>query len=714
MAVAKPVAIGLGVTGAVVVITVLVVVLVLFVPARAKPEPDKKDCGPAPAVNSATGEVSNYNHFRLNDNTCGENVEALNKLCLSTWVQDKDISYQRYEPATHTCVTNVPNPSCEQQLCDAMYCTSPTVRHVLPPQHKHTGKTGECLNPSETDVAAACNEITGYQWVTPQCLPVQVLSVIQVFPFSSTVSALTGTLVMPRYDNMLFTYQLDDAEGGSQQGSVLITAAPTGEHCAKDDSMCVGYTIHASVQASSTYTLTVFGRPTWSPTVTLQSVEPVTVDVTANPPDAHVTPALNVHPSRDAVLTQLATGDDALRTVLAPLLNALPGFKLPSNLSFGDLIVSPNTSTQLLTVACTPNLCPLEGSQSLLMPYAIVLVAWPPVPGALSYTATRQRSENVGSVVQVSRGLNTVFADLVRVNDVVTYTIVTTGADDMRSEPVSFTTTIPSFPDKEVCHKVLVPPPFNTKLPPWMWSSPSGCQWFPDLISAQNYYCLFEDDNPDHVLHPDALKLVDRNGVCQRVSPAHAYLTRDFSTPYCSSTQPGACFTGYKDPVPRAAKCPTELKLGNSGVSVSNVGAFSERLGEVVAFHNQYNTWDSAKVDAINTSTDREALYYKTYYSCGPENNATDWGVRGCAGNDQACVDAANSAHCAGVKGDDSDRNLCFDWELDSTVDGVKQYTQKRMCFVSPDARDDECCGENLKYVFDNQQPAGATRGSCV
>lgn len=710
MAVAKPVAIGLGVTGGVVVITVLVVVLVLFIkPAH------KQKCGPAPTVNSVTGEVSNYDNCVLEGNTCGEDVGALTKLCLNTWVQDKNMSYQRYEPATHTCVTNVPNPSCEQQLCDAMYCASPTVRHTLPPQHKHSSPTGECLNPSETEVAAACTQLKDYQWVSPQCLPVQVLSVIKLFPFSSTVSALTGTLVMPRYDNMLFTYRLDDAKGATQQGSILITAAPTDEHCNQQDDMCVGYTIHASLKANSTYALTVFGRPAWSPTITLQSVEPVMVDVIPNPPDAHVTAALNVHPSRDAVMAQLSgpDQDDTLNAVLTPLLNTLPGFKLPSNLSFTDLIVSPNASTQLLTVACTPNLCPLEGSESLLMPYAIILVAWPPVPGAVTYTATRQRSENVGSVVEVSSGLKTVFADLVRVNDVVTYTIVTTGADDMRSEPVSFTANIPAFPDKEVCHKVLVPPPFNTELPPWMWSSPSGCQWFPDFINAQNYYCVFEDDNPEHVLKPDALKLVDR-GVCQRVSPAHAYVTRDFSTPYCSSTQPGACFGGYKDPVLRTAKCPTELQLGDSGASVSNVGAFTARLGEVVAFHNQYNTWDSAKVDAINTYADREALYYKTYYSCGPENNATDWGVRGCAGNDQACVDAAKSAHCAGVKGDNSDRNFCFDWELNSTVDGVKQYTQKRMCFVSPDTRDDACCGENLTYVFDNQQPAGGTRGSCV
>lgn len=754
MAASKVVVVGLSVAGGVAILFLVAVLLYLYVPRKASEPDEVPACSATPRVDGATGQVTDFNQVLMPDGTCGENVAVLNKLCLQTVCTDTDkckstdsyVTYDAYNAETHTCV-KVADPSCEQQLCDTPYCKSPSIRPlVLPPLHKRTSALGACINPGELEVAAMCNALSDHQYVSPDCRMVQMESVIEtkLLPDTpNTTTLITGIMVVPRKntddaaDPLQFSFSMAGA-GGTYTGMLTTTPPVNTSLCSDASSMCRTFTIDflpGTVRAG-TYTLTLFGRPTWSAVNTMQSVQPVTVKLTAPPTDKNVYPQLNVVPLRK-VAGDLIHDGITLRQLLSPLPYMYEGvaMTIPPSLTVQDLRTvdatdntGAGTANAFYMAACDPTICPLIGGSSKLMPYALVFIAWLPVQALatttckssdITYTVRKESAKNGASLV--SPALPTAFADLVQVGDHVKYTI-TTNQGTCKSQPVVLSIFIPPFSDS-ICHSV---PITGSVLPPWMWQSNSGCVWYPDDSGAKDYYCAFEYANPQHSLLNSSgkvkLMISDGNNQCKEVLPSFPKLTTPYPSTspdmpsYCNFEDHLAdvCFTGYASSTLRQATCSPALPLGSvgSGDSISNEGAFYDRLNRIITFYGLHNTWPNTSVDAIAGDKLQKALYHNQYYNCGVESNKHRWGITksGCPEGDEACLQAVTNAAC-----DAEDRNICQPWKPLKGSAGV--FEQARVCFGDEAFTSSKCCSPGQKYQFDTRiakESAHASRGSCV
>lgn len=751
MAASKSVVVSLSVVGGSAVVLLVAVLLYLYVPRKASgttPAPNK--CGAAPTVNAATGAVANYDKVLMPDGvTCGENVALLNQLCLNTVCTNPQactsyMTYDAYDKHTHTCV-QVTDPTCEQQLCDTPYCTSPSIRPpTLPPLHKRTSTTGACINPSELEVAAMCDALPDHQYVSPDCRVVELQKVIQTkaLPgFINTTTLLSGVMLVPKEvgdaDPLQFSYLLTGS-GGAYTGMLTTTPPADASLCTDATRMCRTYTIDllpGTVRAGK-YTLTLYGRPTWSAVNTMQSVQPDVITLVNPPVDPNANAALNVVLSRD-VASALLSNATVLRQLLLPLPFMYPGLALtiPPTLTVQDLKVIPasdstgaGTANAFYMAACDPAICPLSGASSKLMPYALVFVAWSPVQpvsttqcksSVVQYGVRKDSAKNGASTLSLAQP--TAFADLVQVGDQVKYTITTTQGT-CTSQPVVLSLYIPPFSD-ELCHSI---PILGSVLPPWMWRSDAGCVWYPDDSGAKDYYCAFEYMNPQHTLLSGdggdggkvKLMLADSNNKCREVLPSFPELTSMYPAAtagqpsYCNFTDhvSDVCFTGYSSSAARQVKCSPELPLGtpDSGERISNEGAFYDRLNGLVTFHGLHNTFPTALVAPI--AADKQAsLYSSQYYHCGADTNGSHWGINktACGDDDAACLKAVVNAAC-----DTGDRNICQPWK--QVKGNPNLFEQTRVCFGDATFTDAHCCKAGQVYKFDDTVAVGGARGSCA
>lgn len=752
MAASKNVIISVSVAGASALLFLVAVLLYVYVPRKASgTTPQPNQCGASPDVDGATGLVKNYDKVAMPGGaTCGENVKVLDQLCLNTVCtdpvackSDTYITYDAYDKTGHKCV-KITNPSCEQQVCDTPYCTSPSIRPpVLPPFHKRTSLTGGCINPSELEVASMCNALENHQYVSPDCRVVDLQKVIQTKALpdvTNTTTLVSGIMLVPwdsqDVDPLQFSYMLSGS-GGTYTGMLTTTPPVDVSLCTDATNLCRTYTIDflpGTVRAGN-YTLTLYGRPMWSAVNTMQSVRPDTVTLVNPPLELNVYSALNVVLSRNVASNLIAT-DTTLRELLSPLPFQNPGLAMtiPSTLTVRDLKVIPandstgaGTASAFYMAACDPSICPLGGAGSKLMPYALVFIAWSPVTplsstqcksSVVQYEISKNSAKNGASVM--TPALPTGFADLVQVGDHIKYSI-TTSQGTCKSQPVVLSVYIPPFTD-ELCHSI---PISGSVLPPWMWRSNAGCVWYPDDGAAKDYYCAFEYANPQHTLvdgnNQVKLMLSDKNNQCKEVLPSFARLTSKYPSPsadtpsYCNFSDHLAdvCFTGYNSTMTRQAVCSPALPLGapGGGDSISNEGAFYDRLNGVVTFFGLHNTLPHASVERI--AADKQAsLYNNQYYHCGVKSDAAHWGINktACDPNDAVCLKAVTNAAC-----DTSDRNICQAWE--QVKGNANLFEQTRVCFGDHAFTSANCCKAGQVYKFDDTIPKdsiGAARGSCV
>jgi hypothetical protein len=769
MPASKRVVIGVGVAGSAALLLLLAVLLYLYVPRKKRGDAPGVECGAAPVVSADTGAVTNFKNLPMPDGTCGENVATLSALCLATRCTSPSLcpgyaTWDAYDSKTHTCV-KVATPTCEQQLCDAPYCTSASVRAVLPPMHKLSRGTGQCVNPGEVEVAAACNALDGYQYVSPDCRQVNMvkcITLIEVPGVQNSTTLVQGILTLPAApptQPWVFGYTLTGVSG-TFTGSLSTSVATDSTLCVKqqDDDECMSFAIHFLPGAvkPGNYTLDVLARPQWSRVFTCQSTSTMQVTLRAST-DPNVNAALNIVPSRDEAVSVLQSQDGAqLRQLLTAMLSDAAarsvGVKVPPDLTFNKLfnVDLPNSAgaglkDALYVCACDPSICPVEGAPGKLMPFAIVCVAWPPVPAladaqcksaAVQYEV-RKDSDRTGATL-LTPGLPTAFTDLVRVGETVKYTITTTQGT-CKSEPVVLTFLVPPFSDS-VCQQVPAPEP---GLPPWMWASNAGCVWNPNQRGAQDFYCAFQYNNSDNTLDATSLILADKNNRCRRVLPSYPTLQSGYEQPACNllTRKKEVCFTGYTGEPPRTAVCSPALQLQNTGDTIDGPGAFTERLNSLVTFFNLHNTNREASAADIETTAKQLELYADAYYKCGPETHAKSWGVEAaqCTGEDVACRDAVSNGACSANA---NDRNVCFPW-----VPACGQYTdkasclqhvcawdassskclpqvgqpsvfnQQRICFGDAGFTDKQCCAADEQYNFKPTDPRdllGATRGTCT
>lgn len=717
MPASKGVTIGLSVSAAVGFVT-LVVILVLFLTRPKTPGGGSLPppaCGTAPSVDKQ-GVVANFNNTVMPDNkTCGENLAALDTLCRSTMCTVEPCegyaTWDAYDAQTHACY-KASQPTCEQQLCDSTVCLSSSVRAVLPPLHKSVDAAGNCTNPKDSEVAAMCNARNGYQFVYPDCVPTSAAPLIRLTPVTNTTSLLTGILTVPQVDDLIVTYSLS-GHTGVMTGPVFLSPPLSTTFCVAGE-QCMTYNIHVQppLRAGS-YTLTLHGRPQWSPVRMYTTATPAIISVTAPPVEPDVYPELNPAPTL-ASAQSVKTQDDLLRTLLAEVALRRQNITMTvsATLSASNLLwLQPSSSeTSVLTAACTPDVCGLEGSAVKLMPYALIFMAWPPVApldkcaGTVQYDVMCQE-EATGSVqtAVLTRSPRPSFADAVRVGETVTYTLVARQGS-CKSEPVTIVVYIPPFTDKEVCSKVTLPPPLDLATPSWMWSSPAGCHWLPNYLPAQDVYCLLHN-TPSKSVEVNNLVLSDMNNQCRRVEPSYASLTKPFPSPSCDDTLTlkQACFTGLDTGVARTAVCPPELPMADSGARISSVAALVNRLDQAESFLRVHpGLYPAAQIATVaQAREDAPGVYSK----CGPATAPTTWGMDSskCSALDVNCVAAAENAAC--------ERNYCDPWK--PTPGKPDEFEQTRLCFVSEAVGQTKCCQPGEEYHFDSSQPRGSARGTC-
>lgn len=692
-----------------------------------KPPPVPVSCGVAPEVDSRTGVVTNYTHTALAPEykTCGEDVTTLSALCSSTRCTDPaqcdaatGETWDAYNPTTHKCV-KVAKPTCAQQMCDAPYCVSGTVLNNLPPIHKVQLPDGGCVNPSETDVAAMCTSLgEDHVWVFPDCNTVSVQRVIQIAVTTSTTRTIAGTGSIPSANlhsltDVFFSYLL---EGLTKTYSGSVTVSPA--LCTNAASLCFNFTLvpPALNPPPGSYKLTVYGKPTWSPVNTLQSVSPTTVSLAQAVPEAGVDPALNPMPTIQTSysaaqnkewfldqLTELSISERFMGLLI----------KVPPASTFQPSQLLLEESFPFLTAAATPDIIPLEGGR--LLPYKFVILSWLAVVSSdtVYYTVTRARSNGVGGTEPVlTRSLYPRMLDIVRIGDAWDYTLVATTSSGLKSEPLTLSLVVTPFTDKAVCHKVTftgVP----DAMPPWMWATQQGCVWDAQNTAAADYYCAFEFNKTPGDFDPSrVLTLYETSGSnrCGQLQHTYASLSSSFPTTYCAPEAPDydSCFSGVKGGVSnrRTATCDTRLQVGSSASTIDNATGFVERMQNLVSFYNAHNVYDALNVDSIDSAS-KQVDVYNTYNRCGPALNPSAWGstASSCEPNDVlGCQSAVQQGGC--------DRNECKPWQLSGAQGRLSTYTQDRTCYAS---ETDTCpCPAGSHYTFNAAVPPGTARGSCA
>lgn len=728
-----------------------------------KPAISQSVCGAAPTVDPVTGAVTNYKNMVMPDGqTCGENVAALNALCLASRCTDPtyctavNASWDAYSTGGHSCI-NVTNPTCEQQPCDAPYCTSSSVVATLPPQHKVSINVNgriTCENVPESTVASLCNNLSEeHVYIFPDCRVAATKKTILTRSSTMTTGLIQGLLSFPagdgKYEEMVFSYKLNTLNG-STYGTVSVRPDIG---CDVSTDICLHFTIYPQPGLKpGVYSLTVYATPLWTTVPLLESTQAESLPLTASEVSSTVKPQLNPKPDVTSA-TNTMTIPNWFKTALSVLANKAPyndlNIVVPTStcgapttgcaVSVSDMIrITPEPSTlPLLLFAATPSFIPLENNK--IMPYQFLVMVWPQIDAAtlaaacpststepLYYDVTRTRTNGVGSTeTLITHSIYPELLDIVRVGDSWNYTLVayqgSNYADSKcKSQPVVVTVNVKPF-DDATCHQVVPPSTVSgNPLPPWMWATPQGCQWDTSNLGAQDYYCAFEynKDLSDLKFDPTNLYLYEQSGStrCGLVSPSHPTLIRAWPSSFanCASDnktcQQQACTTGYKDPDERSAVCSAQLQVGTSAAPISGGTSFVQRLSNLMNFYNNHNVHKEldTQIAPIQDATAQAELYSSYYYNCGPGTNKTEWGIdpSWCGQNDKgACAQAAEQARC--------DYNICEPWFLSGANGPVTYYNQKRTTFTDPAVAPSTCCPVDYTYSFNKDALPGVPRGSC-
>lgn len=714
-------------------------------------------------INASTGVAENVLKTLNQKRECVDDLIGMNAACSTAPCSAVDPvnnlncmvpphqTWDEYNAELGRCVKSL-HPSCEQQLCDAAYCSSPSVLDLLPTQHKITAFNGQCINPGETTVAAACNNLDNHTWLFPACLTTTPDPVITAEVTSATTSRLKGTLGYPRDATStvaatpeLFTYTLSNPLK-AVSGNVVLGSANI--NCS-DGLVCFDFEIYFGSQhmLPGTYKFSLQAKPTWVQDTGLfskVSVAPLSLNVVQNVDDSEYA-SMNPDPQASVVIAQQYYDDpEWMLKWLNRLKQLNPTLFVAGQLprSFSLIPLNPHNTPRApyFALLAPPEICPLEHNS--LLSSQIIILGWNNValPDSLGpsentdfkvrYSVTKNRQGLVGSSVTLlsagveDKSLNVypVVADCIQVGDVWNYTIqafVTSATNNWdygntryKSEPVVVSVVGASF-SEEVCHAVSKPAG-AAQLPPWMWATPQGCVWYPNNQAAADYYCAVEYNQTRPGFNPDAIYLSTASNKCEPLGKSYPKVTQEWSSSSScnsvnSNNHDAVCFTGDSSEPPRAATCKYALPLGSSADTVDNVSAFSQRMNNIVNFHNVHA---AANVDltSISATPEQQALYMTNYFKCGPSTSADTWGSgtpAECDALDFACQRLSLTAGC--------DTNVCGKWESavptsasDSISQTEQKYLQHRTCFVDKEVGQTECCPAGATFNFDRSRfPAG-------
>jgi len=676
---------------------VIFLALVVYRCTYKKEAPPSITCGPAPTINLQTGEITNPQNTLLpNLQSCGVNQTALDSLCYNsrctyptcainaTWDKsDGNLVSPR-------CIkTN--SPSCEQQACDAPYCTSSSVVEMLPLQHKFSVSTTDanpqvpqvqCANPSELMVSQLCNNLKEpHQWVFPDCRDISVRVVLDATVQTASTNEITGNffIIDNNFSNLVFSFGLQNLVTNIGGNNVTVSpgyclsnlsknTGPTNRNL--ENTPCLQFKINLQQYTLSTgiYTLTVFARPNWSSVNTIQS-QPTVVTLVASINPSSVTPSMLPVPSRSISFNTLTVSGDVWFTLLLTQLKLIPLYATVS-IQIPDLpLTSPLIflnevlDSPFLSIVATPNIIALEGDR--LLAYQFVILSWPLInvesDETVYYDVTRISATGIGSIQPLYTHLTRPeMMDLVRVGDRWTYNICAyTGStydnSSLKSPILVLSLVVAPYSDTEVCHSIHLNVD-NTGGPPWMWATSQGCVWDNTNQAATDYYCTIEFEKSKPLFNPSNIVLANPlNLGCGKLMQSVAQINENWDN----------------DQI-REAICDSGLKVGGSA-SINDQTGLMDRLNNIMMYSSLHNVYPDLDLTSIDTPEKQLALYTNTYYNCGPSTIPKTWGVDEKLCLDDYCKNAVSQSGCQA-----SDFYICEPWEFVSKAGNREIYSQHR------------------------------------
>ena len=675
-------------------------------------------------VNTNTGVVTNIPQIQDAKGTCVDDLILLNDACLKTkctlvddvqginCLHPPNQTWDTYNPPTKSCVKSPGNQTCEEQTCDAAYCTSDTVQSLInqgkmPFFHKLTGvEQNTCINPGENTVARACSAIPNYFWVYPNCVNVTPNAVINVEVKTSTTSLITGILSYPVLNDepVLFTYSLSNALS-ALTGSVIIDGdslvPPANNPPANTKIFAFSiYLSNADNVKTGKYDLWLKANAIQGVPYSFVSASPASVTLTSSDMPNKVYTSMNPAPSGERAVqkasdkTWVVQWLDHLSTSVYGNNAFVTPLPLPTELA--DLIPTPSSSVDHLSFVATAQVCPVV--QHELLTSQLVVLAWDAVmiPDSVlkedehagdyvvRYSVTKKREGNVDKeFILVAenddmRNITPAFLDKIDVGDVWTYTLKafvssvsrnwsnysTSGAT---SAPVVMSVWAMPFPD-EVCHSLPVPVESSgAVLPPWMWSTPQGCVWYPNNQEASDFYCALEYGKPSVGFNPGSIYLSTSGQSCAPLKQSYAAVMTEW--PACGTS---------KSTADRFVTCEPALPLGTSGNVVANASAFTQRMDNVLNFNRVHpGIHPGVDLSGIDSVEAQNRVYNESYYMCGPKQNPGNWASPSfsCSPNDKACNELfANAVSCS------DDGNTCGTWQELVSSPTQSRFSQTMTC----------------------------------
>lgn len=667
---------------------VIFLALVVYRCTYKKEAPPSITCGPAPEINLETGEITNpQNTLMPNLQSCGVNQTTLDSLCYNsrctypTCAINATWDKSDVDSVPPRCIkTN--SPSCEQQACDAPYCTSSSVVELLPLQHKFSVSTTDanpqvpqvqCANPSELMVSQLCNNLKEpHQWVFPDCRDTSVRVVLDATVIKASTNEITGNFFMidNNFANLVFSFNLQNLVTNVISNNVTVSPGycPDTTRDLNTTTPCLFYKINLQQYTLSTgiYTLTVFARPTWSSVHTIQSTPTlVTLDAVDQP---DVTPSMLPVPSRaNSINTLTVLGNGWFNLLLDNLkiVYSTVSIQIPA-LSETLILLNEVSDSPFLSIVPTPNIIALEGDR--LLAYQFVILSWPLINVNLSktvyYDVTRISATGIGSIQPLYTHLTRPeMMDLVRVGDRWTYNICAyTGINydnsTSRSPILVLSLVVAPYSDAEVCHSIIHLNDDNTGGPPWMWATDQGCIWDNSNQAVMDYYCAIEFEKLKPLFNASNIVLANPlNMGCGKLMRSVSQINENWDN----------------DQI-REAICSSGLKVGGSD-SINDQTGLMDRLNNLLAYSNLHNVYPELDLTSINTPEKQLALYTNEYYNCGPSSNPSTWGVDGnvCFTDDDYCKSAVSQSGCQS-----GDTYSCDPWEFVSKAGNREIYSQQR------------------------------------
>ena len=677
-------------------------------------------------VDTDTGVVTNIPQTRDAKGTCVDDLILLNDACLQskcTLVDDvqginclrpPNQTWDTYNPPTKSCVKSPGHQTCEQQNCDVAYCTSDTVQSLIeqnkmPVFHKLSAvEQNACINPGENTVAKACAAIPDFFWVYPNCVNVTPNAVINVEVKTSTTSLITGILSYPFLNDrpVLFTFSLSNPLS-ALTGAVIIegpSLVPPANNPSAN-TKCFTFSIYlsnADNAKAGKYDLWLKGNAIQGVPYSFVSASPASVTLTSSDLPNKVYTSMNPAPSGERAVTRASdknwvvqwldhlsksvySDDDAFVTPL-PLASQL-----------ADLMPTPSSSVDHLAFVATTQVCPVV--QHGLLTSQLIVMAWDAVTVpdhilkedpehaseyVVRYSVTKRRDGNVDkefillSENDDTRNTTPAFLDKIDVGDVWTYTLkafvsnvshswTNYSTSEATSAPVVMSVWAMAFPD-EVCHSLPVPVESSgAVLPPWMWSTPQGCVWYPDNQEASDFYCALEYGKPNVGFNPGSIYLSTSAQSCAPLKQSYATVMTEW--PPCGTS------TSTAD---RFVSCEPALPLGTSGNVVANAAAFAQRMDNVLNFNRVHTSIHPAvDLSSIDSMEAQNRVYNESYYMCGPKQHPGNWASPSfsCSSTDEACQTLfTNAAGCS------EDGNTCGTWQEAASTPTQLRFAQTMTC----------------------------------